>query len=144
MTEREAIEKKTPCLSAKEIQGVLSSVLPSFKWMAVQLVFTKSESRRPVPQSGAEAAVCSSVFSVHFLVDRLPAELHQLGIHGIAGAGCSVEDKAFTQGLGKTLFVVHHTGFNNPFLTLLSSFFSFCCMLSMIRSVDPSMDYGLP
>ena len=106
--------------------------------------FTKSESRRPVSVSGTEDAVYSSVSSVHFLVDRLPVELHQLGIHGEASVGCSIEDKAFTQGLEKTLFVVHHTGFNNPFLTLLSSVFSFCCMLSMIRSVDPSMDYGLP
>ena len=130
------------------IQGVLSSVLPSFKWMAVQLVFTKSESRRPVSVSGTEDAVYSSVSSVHFLVDRLPVELHQLGIHGEASVGCCIEDEAFTQlaaqGLGKTLFVVHHTGFNNPFLTLLSTVFSFCCVLSMIRSVDPSMDCGLP
>ena len=110
--------------------------------------FTKSEARRPVSVSGTEDAVYSAVFSVHFLVDRLPVELHQLGIHGEASVGCCIEDEAFTQlaaqGLGKTLFVLHHTGFNNPFLTLLSTVFSFCCVLSMIRSVDPSMDCGLP
>ena len=54
-------------------------------------------------------------FSVHFLVECLLIEFHEVGIHREAIVGRSIEDETFTQliaqGLGKALLGVLHNGF---------------------------------